>query len=69
MADEREVVVCTKNNAVRFLYRAKSHKKLLATAHRREDVYNRADEPSVTFCERVETRKWADDFFYKKVIA
>lgn len=41
----------------------KTHKKLLATAHRSESVYNRADEQSVTFCERGEARKRADDFF------
>ena len=30
----------------------KTRKKLVATVSRCEDVYNRADEPSVTFCER-----------------
>ena len=44
-------------------------KKLVATASRREGVYNRTGEPSVTFypkghvCERGEAREWADDFF------
>ena len=40
-----------------------THKKLVATASRCEGVYNRAGEPSVTFCERGEARKRADDFF------
>ena len=31
---------------------AKTHKKLIATVSRCEGVYNRTDEPSVTFCER-----------------
>ena len=31
---------------------AKTHKKLVATVSRCEGVYNRTDEPRVTFCER-----------------
>ena len=32
-------------------------KKLVATVNRREGVYNRAGEPSVTFCEKEEQRR------------
>ncbi len=32
----------------------RTHKKLVATANRREGVYNRTGEPSVTFCEKEE---------------
>ena len=32
----------------------RTRKKLVATASRREGVYNRAGEPSVTFCEKEE---------------
>jgi len=41
----------------------KTRKKLVATASRRERVYKRTDKPSVTFCEKGEARKRADDFF------
>ena len=34
-----------------------SRKKLVATANRREGVYNRAGEPSVTFCGKEEQRR------------
>ncbi len=44
----------------------KTHKKVVATASRREGVYNRTGKPSVTFCERGEARKRADDFLHKK---
>ena len=47
----------------------KTHKKLVATVSRREGACNRTDKPSVTFCERGEARKRADDFLYKKVEA
>ena len=38
----------------------RTRKKLVATASRREGVYNRTGEPSVTFCERGGARKRAD---------
>ena len=37
-----------------------TRKKLVATASRRESVYNRAGEPSMAFCERGGARKQAD---------
>ncbi len=33
---------------------SRTRKKLVATANRREGVYNRTGEPSVTFCEKEE---------------
>ena len=49
-----------------FPHAKKAHKKLVATASRREGVYKRTGKPSVTFCERGEARKRADDFFAQK---
>ena len=43
-----------------------TRKKLVATAIRRDGVYNRTGEPIVTFCERGRARKWADVFLAKK---
>ena len=37
-----------------------TRKKLVATANRRDGVYNRTGKPSVTFCERGGARKRAD---------
>ena len=34
-----------------------TRKELVATANRREGVYNRAGEPSVTFCGKKEQRR------------
>ena len=48
------------------VYLYKTHKKLVAIASCREDVYNRTGEQSVTFCEKGEARKRADDFLHKK---
>ena len=36
---------------------SRTRKKLVATANRCEGVYNRAGEPSVTFCEKEEQRR------------
>lgn len=41
-----------------------TRKKLVATANRREGVYNRTGEPSVTFCERGGARKRSDGLFF-----
>ena len=38
----------------------RTRKKLVATASRREGVYNRTGEPRVTFCEREGARKRVD---------
>ena len=43
-----------------------TRKKLVATANRRDGVYNRTGKPSVTFCERGGARKRADVFLAKK---
>lgn len=43
-------------------------KKSAATANRREGVYNRAGEPSVTFAEK-RSDGVRDDDFSKKVVA
>ena len=44
--------------------KARCRKRLLATARRSEGVYNRADEPSVTFCEKgVATEHIKNDHF------
>ena len=43
-----------------------THKKLVATASRREDVYNRTDRPSVTCCEGGGTVQQVTDFLHKK---
>ncbi len=48
--------------------RKHSRKKVVATASRREGVYNRTGEPSVPFCEKGEARKRANDFFCIKKI-
>ena len=50
-----------------MLMRIWTRKKLVATANRREGVYKRAGEPSVTFCGKEERRReWADDFSKEK---
>lgn len=43
-----------------------TRKKLVATANRRDGVYNRTGKPSVTFCERGGARKRSDVFLAKK---
>ena len=47
----------------RYKSNSRTRKKLVAAASRREGVYNRTGEPSVTFCERGGARKRADDLF------
>ena len=41
----------------RWELNSRTRKKLVATANRCEGVYNRAGEPSVTFCEKEEQRR------------
>ena len=43
-----------------------TRKELVATANRREGVYNRAGEPSVTFCVKEEQRRECALIFAKK---
>ena len=46
--------------------KAQYREKLVAIVSRRESVYKRADELSVTFHERGGARKRADDLFFQK---
>ena len=43
-----------------------TRKRVVATASRREGVYNRAGEPSVPFCGKGGARERADDFFFSE---
>ena len=47
--------------------RRRTRKKLVATASRCEDVYNRAGKPSVTFCGKEEQRRECALIFQRKI--
>ena len=50
----------------RSAFRLEPAKKLVATGRRGESVYNRTDEPSVTFCGKEEQRNGRMAYFCKK---
>ena len=47
--------------------RRRTRKKVVATANRREGVYNQTGEPREPFCEKGGTVKQVTDFLHKKI--